>query len=51
MGPWEGFWSSLVSNIAGGVVAGLIVGLFLWRLQVGAEARVTQNQYEDQYCP
>jgi len=49
VGPWEGFWSSLVSNIAGGVVAGLIVGLFLWRLQVGAEARVTQNQYEDQY--
>lgn len=47
--PWAGFWPSVVSNIAGGVVAGSIVGLFLWRLQVGAEARVTENQYENQY--
>lgn len=49
MSPWAGFWPSVLSNITGGVVAGLIVGLFLWRLQVGAEARVAKKQYEDQY--
>lgn len=49
MSPWAGFWPSVVSNVAGGVLAGLIVGLFLWRLQVGAEARVAKKQYEDQY--